>query len=118
LQLMQLGVLQDSAGRLDERSKSKVLEILGFGAWEGGADISDSQRNSAVRENMMADTKAPEVSEIDDHDIHIAEHIKAALSHGEEDEVRQRLIEHIRSHKEMKIMQAEPEEGINNFGDA
>ncbi len=99
IQLMQLGVLQGEGGKLDERSKSKVLEILGFGAWESAADMSECQRNSAIKENMAAGDSKLRVSEIDDHAIHIAEHTKGVLTRGRDDKVASRLLEHIREHK-------------------
>ncbi|MDE6551008.1 MAG: hypothetical protein K2M44_05885 [Clostridia bacterium] len=99
LQLMQLGVLQGEDGRLDERSKSKALEILGFGTWESAADLSECQRNSAIRENMIAGKGKLEVGEVDDHALHIAEHTKGILTRRDGDKGRAELLEHVRAHK-------------------
>ena len=82
LQLVQLGVLQDKEGNMSERSKSRVLELLGFGNWENAADLADCQRDAAIRENaaLKESGKRPELTDVDDDALHIEEHTKAMLS--------------------------------------
>lgn len=101
LELVRMGVLQDKDGSMSERNKARVLELLGFGNWENAADISDCQRDAAIKENMSAQSGKSKLSvcEVDDHEIHIAEHVKAILTGGSGDAYREKMLEHIREHR-------------------
>lgn len=102
LELMQLGLLTDEKGRYSERTKSKILETLGFGNWEHSRDIAEMHVKKAQRENkrFAAEIIAPD--SIDDHQIHIEEHSKHILSSDYDDnaEYKQRVTEHINKHRE------------------
>lgn len=101
LQLVQLGVLQDKEGNMSERSKSRVLELLGFGNWENAADIADCQRDAAIRENaaLKESGKRPELTDVDDDALHIEEHTKAMLSQDLGKKYLDVLGKHIAEHK-------------------
>ena len=101
LQLVQLGVLQDKEGNMSERSKSRVLELLGFGNWENAADLADCQRDAAIRENaaLKESGKCPELTDVDDDALHIEEHTKAMLSQDLGKREVSVLGKHIAEHK-------------------
>ena len=101
LQLVQLGVLQDKEGNMSERSKSRVLELLGFGNWENAADLADCQRDAAIRENaaLKESGKRPELTDVDDDALHIEEHTKAMLSQSLGKREVDVLGKHIAEHK-------------------
>ena len=101
LQLVQLGVLQDKEGNMSERSKSRVLELLGFGNWENAADLADCQRDAAIRENaaLKESGKRPELTDVDDDALHIEEHTKAMLSQDLGKKYLDVLGKHIAEHK-------------------
>ena len=101
LQLVQLGVLQDKEGNMSERSKSRVLELLGFGNWENAADLADCQRDAAIRENaaLKESGKRPELTDVDDDALHIEEHTKAMLSQDLSKREVSVLGKHIAEHK-------------------
>ncbi len=101
LQLVQLGVLQDKEGNMSERSKSRVLELLGFGNWENAADLADCQRDAAIRENaaLKESGKCPELTDVDDDALHIEEHTKAMLSQDLGKKYLDVLGKHIAEHK-------------------
>lgn len=101
LQLVQLGVLQDKEGNMSERSKSRVLELLGFGNWENAADLADCQRDAAIRENaaLKESGKRPELTDVDDDALHIEEHTKAMLSQDLGKKYLDVLGKHIAEHR-------------------
>lgn len=101
LQLVQLGVLQDKEGNMSERSKSRVLELLGFGNWENAADLADCQRDAAIRENaaLKESGKRPELTDVDDDALHIEEHTKAMLSQSLGKRYLDVLGKHIAEHR-------------------
>ena len=73
--------------------------MLGFGNFESGQDEVSLQVKRAKKENIT--NKPIVVLEVDDHQVHIAEHTKKLLELGEKDEKQKRkLIEHIRAHKQ------------------
>ena len=102
--LLEKGVLNDKDGNLSETMKSKILEMIGFGAWENAKDLNDLQIKRADKENLeMIEGNFMPVREIDDHELHINEHIAYMLS-GDYDKVVTKEIEdiflkHIETHK-------------------
>jgi hypothetical protein len=109
LELYNKGLLADENGKISNRTRAKVLENLGFGSWENSQDISIAHTKKAIKENLQLEDLADPL-EIDDHKIHIEEHTRFLI--GEEknkfsSEHNQKLLEHIRKHKQM----------INNLGE-
>lgn len=107
LELLKYGILQNEEGRLTERTKSKVIEMLGFGNWESGADESALQISRAKMENVTSSDIS--VLEIDNHELHIKEHTKYLLERfGEDAEKQEKILNHIREHKDfLKLEKSE-----------
>ena len=104
--LLDKGLLNDENGQLSNRMKCKVLEMLGLGIWENGQDVKDLHIKKADNENLkMLDGVVSKVSEIDDDNLHLNEHIAFML--GEDFEKRniknpnleKIFLEHIRAHR-------------------
>ena len=98
LELLKLGLLNGDDGKLDEHTKAKVIEMLGFGNWENSTDLMSLQIKRARCENVSSEDII--VLEVDNHEVHIKEHTKHILeknlTQGEEFE---KLISHIRMHQ-------------------
>lgn len=100
LELVNMGILQDEDGKMSNRNKLRVLELLGFGNWESSRDLDECQRKNAVRENLEAGKKSVEVGELDDDALHIEEHTKAVLTDGRLSEgEKKKLTAHIAAHR-------------------
>ena len=108
-ELLNAGLLSDENGNINNRMRSKILELLGYGIWEQGQDIASLQRGHAQKENIecLNKHKVPRAQDIDDHDIHITEHTAFLLTDTLDDEnaehqkVKQALLQHIAEHKQM-----------------
>lgn len=105
LELFQTGLFSGSNGKIDERTKSKILEIMGFGSLDNANDLTNLHISKALKENLDASTKDIEPSDYDDHDVHILEHTRYLLS-GEENADRKiiegKIATHINKHKLLK----------------
>lgn len=113
-EILQSGLLNDEDGVLRNSTRQKVLEQLGFGIWENSQDIKTLQISRANNENFEL-IKYKEINKpkiIDDHNLHINEHIcfmlgrefeKAEKSHPELEQI---MLTHIEQHKQM-LNQAE-----------
>jgi hypothetical protein len=101
IDLLKLGLLSDENGKLSNRMRVKVLDAFGFGNWENSRDIDELHIKKAQKENLGGVGEILPPLEIDDHDIHIAEHTKHILAQEIEEKgvVDFRLIEHIKLHK-------------------
>ena len=100
--LLNAGLLQDENGKLSNRMRVKALELLGFGVWENAQDINEIHTKRASKENaMLLEGKMPEPTELDNHEIHISEHIAFILSGDYSEKQQKSMIEHIRMHKAM-----------------
>lgn len=103
LELLKSGLLYDENGRLSETARYKLLESLGYGGWERTQNVSAMHVSKASKEN--ADIERAEVSELDDHALHVDEHTRYFLSGEFADAVRKKpelkdaLLEHVRKHK-------------------
>lgn len=107
--LLKAGVLYDDKGNLTNKMKSKILEMLGLGVWENAQDLSELHIKKAGEENLkMLDGVKVEVSEIDDHALHIDEHIGFMLggdfekAKAKNAKLEELFLEHIKSHKSLK----------------
>ena len=108
-ELLNAGLLSDENGKLSNRMRIKALELLGFGVWENSQDLMELHQKKASGENYkFMHQKEVFVSEIDEHDIHINEHIAFMLGGDYEknanSEIEQKMLEHIREHKKFKKM--------------
>ena len=107
--LLENGILTDEKGNLTNKMKSKVMEMLGFGVWESAQDINELHIKKADKENFkLLDGINLKPSEIDDHELHINEHIAFMLGEDFEKKkiknpkIEQIFLEHINAHKNMK----------------
>ncbi|MBE5738279.1 MAG: hypothetical protein E7354_00890 [Clostridiales bacterium] len=106
-EILNAGLLMDENGRMSNSMRSKILEQLGFGVWETSQDMNALQINSANKENIAFVSKLKSIvpKEIDDHKLHINEHIAFMLSSDYErsasknSKIEDLMLEHIRSHK-------------------
>ncbi len=107
-ELLNAGLLSDEDGNINDRMRSKILELLGYGIWEQGQDIASLQRGRAQKENIdcLNHKKVPEIQDIDDHNIHIIEHTAFLLTdtldedNVEHRKVKEMLLNHIQQHKD------------------
>lgn len=106
LELIRMGVLSNENGVIDVRSKVRILEMLGMGNWESGRDTDECQRKRAMRENLVLGKEEIKVCEYDDHELHVAEHVKALLEDRIYSDKRLFALmdEHIKQHKLAEIM--------------
>lgn len=105
-ELIDAGLLTDDTGKLSERTKAKLLEILGFGSIDNTLDIESLHINKADEENLSGFKKPIGVDEYDDHELHIAEHTRFLLSAESEGvrknpETKKNALDHLRAHKTM-----------------
>lgn len=110
-ELIDAGLLTDDTGKLSERTKAKLLEILGFGSIDNTLDIESLHINKADEENLSGFKKPIGVDEYDDHELHIAEHTRFLLSAESEGvrknpETKKNALEHLRAHKNMAAKNA------------
>lgn len=95
--LLSNGLFSGEDGRLSEYTRAKILDMLGFGSVENGQELASLHIKQAGRENIRLLKESAEVSEIDDHGIHIKEHTKYMLSNGLV--TSERFVEHVRAHR-------------------
>lgn len=106
--LLKSGLMTDATGKMSERMRCKALEILGFGTWENMQDISDVHILKAQNENI--EKHMPDPLEIDNHELHIQEHIKYALTEGMNGRKdTEKILEHIKLHRQMQRRASEIE---------
>ena len=101
LDLYSKGLLSDSDGKLSEENRLKILSMLGFKNWDTYEDIDELHKEKAIKENL--DIKnIEEPLEIDNHELHIAEHTKFLISDKGSKiskEEKEKMINHINKHK-------------------
>ncbi len=100
LELLRLGLLKNEEGAIDDGTRNRILEALGYGSLENARDISSLHIKKAERENLTLAQHDVEADAYDDHALHIAEHMRYLLSGGENDKaVKERVMRHIASHR-------------------
>lgn len=106
--LLRLGLFADESGKLPSATKAKLFEILGFGNWESGSDYQESHLKKAKRENVELESADVTPDMYDDHELHIAEHVKlfVASKCDKDEALKGRVAEHIRKHKELLSLDA------------
>lgn len=103
--LLDKGLLSDENGNITKSMKSKIMENIGFGVWDTSVDLSDLHIKNADAENSkMNEGQSVDVKEIDDHALHINQHISYMLKvvyAGEVDKAKEEIfLKHINAHKE------------------
>lgn len=119
MKLLENGILQEEDGKLSNRMKSKVLEMLGMGIWENAQDVNELHIKKAGGENLkMMKGEDVKVREIDAHDLHINEHVAFMLSEEYEKAVEvnmnleEKFLKHINQHK--KLMKESQDELVES----
>ena len=107
LELMNSGILYDEDGKFSPTMRSKCLDLLGFGTWEHSTDINTLHINRAQEENIKMLNEDVSILPIDNHDIHIEEHISYILGNQLKDckdieVVQNRILAHIEQHKQLQ----------------
>ena len=102
--LLDNNLLNEPDGKMNNRTKAKVLEMLGFGTWENRNDLTELHIKKANRENLkMLKNEMVEVMEVDDHMVHIDEHTAFLISEEfekeENEKLKQLIIKHINQHR-------------------
>ncbi|MBQ8444636.1 MAG: hypothetical protein IJX25_04720 [Clostridia bacterium] len=109
LQLLDKGVLNDESGNLSNKMKGKIIEMLGMGIWENAQDVSELHVKKAGNENLkLIKGEDVKVSEIDNHSLHINEHIAFMLGQDfeekclKDEKLEEKFLKHINEHKKME----------------
>lgn len=103
--LISKGLMFDQDGKFSQTMRKKCLDLLGFGMWENTVDLCELQINHAREENLQLLKGEPiSILPIDDHKLHIDQHIAFLLSGELKDkenkkEIESKLLEHIEQHK-------------------
>lgn len=114
LELFKAGLYTDpETGRLTRSGRLALMDAFNIGTYEDITTMDELQRQEAQRENEEnTNGTPPVVSELDDTEIHVLEHTKYAYSaafrqlENEKPDAAQRLLNHIREHKNVQQQQA------------
>ena len=112
-EILSTGILQDENGKLKDATRQKIIDMLGIGVYDMGNDEPSLQVKQAQKENLYfaQGDKDIKVQEIDNHDLHIKEHICFLLgAEGEKlkgSKMYDVVLEHIREHKKYKKISQE-----------
>jgi len=103
MELIKEGLMFDEDGKFSQSMRKKCLTLLGFGVWDDAVDLNSLHISRAKEENLSAD-KELEIMPIDDHEIHIDEHIAYLLSNEiktkkNHKNIKNNLLKHIEEHK-------------------
>lgn len=118
-ELLKSGLLHDENGKLSDTMRYKIMDVLGYGSWEHARDTQRLHCVKAQRENNALISTPPVIGDIDDHQLHISEHIKFMLSSDYEKLIKTNpalsgiMNAHVQAHKE-KLNAEEKGEEKNN----
>lgn len=112
LKLYSSGLLADENGVLRATVKEKVLTLLGYTDLDYRKGLSRLQEEKALNENDKIRKYGLPTDEVDDHSIHLDEHVRYILSEFNtlNDQEKQRLYQHVKEHKQ----KLENEEKLKN----
>lgn len=103
-----LGLFTDNDGRIPERVKLMALEFMKIGSYSDIMNLNSLQVQAAQRENVFFENGVvPKVSEFDEHEIHIEEHLRYILQMDfqilkhKKPECAEALENHLREHKQI-----------------
>lgn len=103
-----MGLFTDNNGRIPERVKLRALEFMKIGNYSDIMNMNVLQIQAAQRENVFFENGViPKVSEFDEHEIHIEEHLRYILQMDfqilklRKPNYAQALENHIREHKQI-----------------
>jgi len=102
--LLEKGLLSDEDGKISNSMKAKILENVGFGVWQTSIDLRDLHIKNADCENKdLSMGKSVFVKEIDDHELHLTQHIafmlKSVYVEDYDKKLEERFLKHISEHK-------------------
>ena len=107
-----MGLFTDKNGVIPARVKQKAKEYMKVGNYTDIMTIDELQIQAAQRENVFFENGViPDVSEFDEHEIHIEEHLRYILQmdfqllKNKKPEYAEALENHLRQHKEVIAMQ-------------
>ncbi len=104
LKLFESGLLTDENGNVSKAHRNQILDAFGFGDVENARDISALHIGKASAENLLFSKREVEVEEFDDHELHANEHTRYLLSavfdDGEQTLVKDRVLRHLRMHRQ------------------
>lgn len=114
LELFKAGLFTDPAtGQLTRSGRLALMDAFKIGNWEDVTSLDELQRQEAQRENELnEDGTPPAINELDDTEIHVLEHTKYVYSAAYREleknkpEAAERLMNHIRQHKDAQQRQA------------
>ncbi|MCL2631181.1 MAG: hypothetical protein FWD49_06675 [Firmicutes bacterium] len=105
MDLLKHGLLSDQNGKISNRNKAKILEMLGFGNWENYKSTEEAHiKKSAIENSELLQGKDCGIEEVDDHDIHVEEHTRFLVSGRDSlsKKAKEQANKHIREHKVFK----------------
>ena len=112
-----MGLFTDSTGKIPERVKQRALEFMKVGNYSEIMNINLLQLQAAQRENVFFENGVlPQVSEFDDHEIHIEEHLRYILQMDfqvlkmRKKEYAEALQDHLRQHKQVLKQERQQEQ--------
>lgn len=109
--LLKAGILEDENGKISNTYRSKILEMIGFGVFDNQNNLNELHMKKAGQENLalLNSNIVPTVLEIDEHTLHINEHIAFMLSdeyakrEKANKKIKDILLTHINEHKTFLI---------------
>ncbi len=107
-----MGLFTDKNGMIPTRVKQKAKEYMKCGNYSDIMTIDELQIQAAQRENEFFENGViPEVSDFDEHEIHIEEHLRYVLQmdfqilKNKKPEYAEALENHLRQHKDIVAQQ-------------
>ena len=108
INLYNMGAFTDSNGVIPQRIKAKMIEAHKLNSYSELLGINDLQAQAAQRENSFFESGViPQISPIDEHEIHLEEHMRYALQmkftilKTRKPEYAQAFENHILQHKQL-----------------
>ena len=114
-ELYKMGLLFDENGKMSDGAKQRMLDALGYGGWDSDINLAQVNVNRAEYENSKDDY---EISEYDDHELHVDTHVKFMLTERPTGKRAQRLKEHIEMHKKYAALAAQADKIRSGAGDS
>jgi hypothetical protein len=104
LKLYESGMLEGEDGKISVRTKEKLLTLLGYDDLDYNRGLSELHEEKAQTENEKMRKEYVDPTELDDHQIHVAEHVRYFLTECDEldEKQKQNYILHVKKHKQMQ----------------
>lgn len=124
LELMRAGLFLDpDTQRMTRESRAKLMEIFKLGNWEDLTGTDELQKSRAQAEHCgLHRGVVPKIQALDDHELHLAEHTRYALSaefrrmEKERPELARALMMHAEGHRAlMKDEERSAGEGVRGM---